>query len=88
MALTLAMVSRCESFDRAAVLLQSTPHPSPLPEERELVVTKTLLSPECRGEGDDLSLPPHSGTRPCGSFRLPAGERVPKWRVRGLRRAG
>src|SRR5208337_1344281 len=25
----------------AAVLLQSTPHPSPLPEERELVATKT-----------------------------------------------
>jgi hypothetical protein len=40
-ALTLAMVSRGESFDRAAVLLQLTPHPSPLPKERELVVTKT-----------------------------------------------
>src|SRR5208337_5302054 len=26
---------------RAAVLLQSTPHPNPLPEERELVATKT-----------------------------------------------
>jgi hypothetical protein len=32
-ALTLAMVYRGESFDRAAVLLQSTPHPSPLPKE-------------------------------------------------------
>ena len=36
-ALTLAMVYRGESFDRAALLLQSTPHPRPLPKERELV---------------------------------------------------
>jgi hypothetical protein len=36
-ALTLAMVYRGEAFERAAVLLQSTPHPSPLPKERELV---------------------------------------------------
>ncbi len=41
MALTLAMVWRGESFDRAPVLLQSTPHPSPLPKEREPVVAKT-----------------------------------------------
>src|ERR1700742_3457266 len=40
-ALTLATVSRDKSFDRAAVLLQSTPHPSPLPKEREPVMTNT-----------------------------------------------
>jgi hypothetical protein len=48
-ALTLAMVYRGESFDRAAVLLQSTPHPSPLPKERELVVTKTPPSEPSQG---------------------------------------
>ncbi len=42
MALTLAMVWRSESFDRAAVLLQSAPHPSPLPRERELVVSRAM----------------------------------------------
>jgi hypothetical protein len=48
-ALTLPMVYRGESFDRAAVLLQSTPHPSPLPKERELVVTKTPRSKPTMG---------------------------------------
>ena len=43
-ALTPAIVSRAESFVQAPVLLQSTPHPSPLPKEREPVVTKTTPS--------------------------------------------
>jgi len=37
---------------RAAVLLPSTPHPSPLPEERELEVTKTPPCEPKRGDTD------------------------------------
>ena len=40
-ALTRAMVYRGESFNRAAVLLKSTPQPSSLPREWELVATET-----------------------------------------------
>ena len=54
-ALTLAMVSRGESFDRAAVLPQSTPHPSPLPKEREPVVTKTPPSKPPLRKGGKLA---------------------------------
>jgi hypothetical protein len=44
-----------ESFDRAVVLLQSTPHPSPLPKERELVVTKTPPSEPTTGRERELT---------------------------------
>jgi hypothetical protein len=59
-------VFRGESFDRAAVLLQSSPHPSPLPEERELVATKTLpLSPTRReGDGTDFGFVNTAWPRP------------------------
>ena len=63
-ALALAMVSHGETFDRAAVLLQSTPHPSPLPKERELVMTKippSNLSP-CTGRGTERG--DHSQSQP------------------------
>src|ERR1022692_554381 len=75
---TLAMVSRGESFDLRGGVGAITPHPSPLSEERELVVTKTPPSkppapPSQGGEGSATFHQPVSDSRSISSYRTPRG---------------